>query len=99
MICGSDARHHEQDRRLRDTGSVGMRAQFGGGEASESGLRAVIAARDHGYPVRPRITVRVDAHQPPSRLHQRRAVSDTTERGQPVLSQLADHLIPALGIA
>jgi hypothetical protein len=41
----------------------------------------------------------VDVHQPPSRLHQCGAVSDTPERGEPVCSQLADQLIPAFGIA
>jgi hypothetical protein len=73
--------------------------QFGGGEASEPGLRAVTAACDDGHPVRLRITVWVDVHQPPSRLHQCGAVSDTPERGEPVCSQLADQLIPAFGIA
>ncbi len=99
MIRRRGAGHHEQDRRLRDTGTVGVGAQFGGGEASEPGPCAVTAARDHGHPVRLRITVRVDVHQPPSRLRQRGTVSDITERGEPVSSQLADQLIPAFGIA
>lgn len=99
MIRSRGAGHHEQDRRLRDNGTVGVRVQFGAGEASEPRLRAVTAARDHGHPVRLRITVRVDVHQPPSRIHQGGTVSDTPERCEPVFSQLAEQLIPAFGIA